>query len=590
MLLRRTLYASLFAVLSLVLVAHAPAQTTTDNYPVFYPDATVNLNVLHIFDQDNLGPVNYSKGANPVAEVMEGADGNLYGTAYNGGSSGCQTPISLPGCGIVFKMTPAGTFTVLYSFGANGPSSSSAAHPNGGLLQGKDGYFYGTTREGGAFGWGSVFKVNSAGKFAIVHSFCPPGQNCGVMTPDSAYPGATLIQASDGSFYGVTGGVIFKMTTAGKVTILHTFGSITNDGAQPNSLVFGKDGNIYGSTYAGGTTGGGTVFKISKTGSGYTILYSFVPGVNNNYALGANPLARLALAPDGSFYGTTYAGGSAGSGTIFKITTAGVLTKIADLVFTSSPFFQSPRTPVLVGSDGNLYTTTWRGGSFNDGTLLQSTTAGALSLVSELNFVNGVNPDDPIMLASTGLIYGATSGGGGTNGTGLGVIYSPALTLAKPKPSITSLVPANAAIGKPVYLYGDYFVGTTSVKFNGTGAAFTVVSRQWIKATVPAGATTGPVSVVNAGGTATSASNFKVSPGISSFTPTSGTVGTTVTITGTSFTGATKVTFGGLAASSFTVNSATQITAMVPAGAVTGKVAVTTASGTGTSTASFTVN
>src|SRR5690242_1224156 len=115
MLLRRTLYASLFAVLSLFLVAHVSAQATSDNYPAFDPDATVNLNVLHIVDQDNLGPVNYSKGANPVAEVIEGADGNLYGTAYNGGSSGCQTPISLPGCGIVFKMTPAGTFTVLYS-------------------------------------------------------------------------------------------------------------------------------------------------------------------------------------------------------------------------------------------------------------------------------------------------------------------------------------------------------------------------------------------------------------------------------------------------------------------------------------------
>jgi large repetitive protein len=144
-------------------------------------------------------------------------------------------------------------------------------------------------------------------------------------------------------------------------------------------------------------------------------------------------------------------------------------------------------------------------------------------------------------------------------------------------------------VGASVEFYAQNFTGTTEVEFNGTPATFTVDSENELTAAVPSDATTGPVSVVTPSGTLTALSNFSVTPTISSFSPTSGAVGTTVTITGTGLTKATKVTIGGKSAS-FTVNSSTQITATVPTDAATGKkISVTTAGGTANSKAAFTV-
>src|SRR5438093_1731781 len=167
-----------------------------------------------------------------------------------------------------------------------------------------------------------------------------------------------------------------------------------------------------------------------------------------------------------------------------------------------------------------------------------------------------------------------------------------ATTAAGPSPpTITSFTPTSGPVGTSVTISGTNFTGATAVAFNGVSASFTVSSATAIQATVPAAATTGPVSVTTAGGTATSASSFTVvpAPTISSFTPTSGPVGTSVTITGTNFTGATAVTFNGVSATTFTVTSATAIQATVPTGATTGPVSVTTAGGTATSASSFTV-
>jgi IPT/TIG domain-containing protein len=161
-----------------------------------------------------------------------------------------------------------------------------------------------------------------------------------------------------------------------------------------------------------------------------------------------------------------------------------------------------------------------------------------------------------------------------------------------PAPTISSFSPTSGPVGTLVTINGTNFTGTTSVKFNGLSApSFTVVSSAKITVTVPTGATTGKISVTNPAGTATSAQKFTVTtskPTISSFSPTSGPVGTSVTINGTNFTGATSVKFGGVSGT-FVVNSSIKITAVVPAGAVTGKITVTTPSGTATSTAAFTV-
>jgi len=151
------------------------------------------------------------------------------------------------------------------------------------------------------------------------------------------------------------------------------------------------------------------------------------------------------------------------------------------------------------------------------------------------------------------------------------------------------LVLSSGKVGGTVEVLGAGFNGVTKVKFNGTTAKYTVVSDTYLTVKVPAGATTGPVTVTTSAGTLSSSTPFRVIPKVLSFSPTSGPVGTSVMITGNSFTGATKVTFGGVKATSVTINSDTQITAEVPTGAKTGKIAVTTAGGTGSSSTVFTV-
>jgi hypothetical protein len=161
-------------------------------------------------------------------------------------------------------------------------------------------------------------------------------------------------------------------------------------------------------------------------------------------------------------------------------------------------------------------------------------------------------------------------------------------------PTVTSFNPTSGPVGTSVTIMGTEFTNTSTVTFNGTSATtVTFGSATQITATVPAGATTGPIAVANGDGTGTSASSFTVTPGavptITSFTPTSGVIGTVVTITGTNLTGATQVKFNTTVAPTFTVNSVTQITATVPATAVTGPIGVTTSTGTGTSSTNFTV-
>lgn len=175
-----------------------------------------------------------------------------------------------------------------------------------------------------------------------------------------------------------------------------------------------------------------------------------------------------------------------------------------------------------------------------------------------------------------------TGAGGNRND---GVVYSLDLGVSQ----FVKLVLSSGKVGTTVEILGAGFNGATKVKFDGTTASFTVVSDTYLTAKVPAGATTGPVSVTTSAGTLTSSTTFRVIPKVVSFSPTSGTVGTQVVIKGNSFTGATAVTFGGVKATTFTVNSDAQITATVPTGAKTGKIAVTTPGGTGTSSGVFTV-
>ncbi len=253
---------------------------------------------------------NCADGAGPSAGLVQGADGNFYGTTTDYAfADGC------PGspCGTVFKITPTGTLTTLYTF-----FGTSGYGPNSALVQGTDGNFYGTTALGGSFNCGTgsasscgtIFKITPQGTLTILYSFCEQ-TGC----PDGHDP-VGLVQGSDGNFYGTTStaqfnlGTVFKITPSGTLTTLHTFDETDGEVPSTGPIIQGTDGNFYGTTYGGGPNGGGAIFKMTPAGALIT-LYSF-DGTD-----GGSPNG-LVQVTNGSFYGTTEFGGTNNDGTVFS--------------------------------------------------------------------------------------------------------------------------------------------------------------------------------------------------------------------------------------------------------------------------------
>jgi uncharacterized repeat protein (TIGR03803 family) len=521
-----------------VAVAVGRAQTSTDLYN--FGDAT----------GDPLNP-QYS------GIVAQGRDGNLYSTSPAGGTAALGT---------VFKVTPQGTLSVLYSL-----NGTFGKFPYGGLTLGTDGNFYGTTSAGGTSNLGTVFKITPAGVLTVLHNF---------ISGDGYSPYAPPIQGLDGNFYGTTifggasaYGTVYKMTPAGAVTVLHSF-DLSNGATPYGPLVQGNDGNFYGTAFGGvGATRYGVVFKVTASGT-YTQLHAFT------LTDGGNPHSGLVLGKDGNFYGTTFNGGTAGYGVVFKITPAGVLTVLRS--FTPASDGGNPHGALVQGSDGNFYGTAYLGGTKNHGTIFRITPAGVFSTRYNFDGTSGGSPMITLLQHTNGTLYGDTYSGGTHN---TGTVYSLNATLAP----YAAPLPASGKVGKSIGILGQGFNTATAVSFNGKAATFKIVSDTFLTSTVPAGATTGLVTVTMPGGNLKSKRNFRVPPTIQSFTPASGPVGTPVTITGVSLTQATKVTFGGVKATTMVVNSDTQVTANVPTGAKTGKIAIATPGGSATSAAVFTV-
>jgi uncharacterized repeat protein (TIGR03803 family) len=338
--------------------------------------------------------------------LVQGSDGNFYGTTGGGGTNNLGT---------VFKITSTGALTSLYSF----TGTNDGANPDAGLVQGSDGNFYSTTEAGGTNGLGTVFKITTNGALTSLYSFT--GGN------DGAYPLAGLVQGSDGNFYGSTAGhafyvasAIFKISTNGVLTTLYTFSPPFS--GNPSRLAQGSDGSFYGTTrYGGGNfNSDGTVFNISTNGA-LTNLYSF----SGNDGAVPNGLVQ---GSDGNFYGTTGGGGNTnlyhglGYGTVFKVTTNGALTNLYS--FTGGNDGGSPQAALVQGSDGNFYGTTEVGGKTNlngglgYGTVFTVTTNGTLTSLYSFGGTNdGANPQAALVQGSDGNFYGIT-GGGGTNNAG----------------------------------------------------------------------------------------------------------------------------------------------------------------------------
>jgi uncharacterized repeat protein (TIGR03803 family) len=336
-------------------------------------------------------------GASPEASLIQATDGNLYGTTRSGGGTGCDGG----GCGTIFKMTPSGTLTVLHAFIGG---TTDGASPYAALIQATDGNFYGTTF-GGAAGFGTVFKMTPNGALTVLHAFTDGD--------DGAEPLGPLIQATDGNFYGTASyggayrwGTIFKMTPSGTVAVLHAFGSRPGDGANPLSLIQATDGNFYGTTSYSTSGGGGTVFQMTPGGT-VTTMHMFTGGTD-----GALPYASLIHATDGNFYGTTYFGGASNLGTVFRITPGGSLTVLH--AFTPGTDGAHPYGALIQATDGNLYGTTFGdGGASNLGTVFKMTPGGTVTVLHAfIPGTDGAYPNAALIQATDGNFYGTTPYGG----------------------------------------------------------------------------------------------------------------------------------------------------------------------------------
>jgi uncharacterized repeat protein (TIGR03803 family) len=504
--------------------------------------------------------------------LSQGRDGNLYSTIETNGTYTYGT---------VYKMTTAGAYSAIYNFCAElSPCASTGGYPEGGVVLGFDGNLWGTTLGGGKDGAGTVFKMTPAGVLTLVYSF--------TNAEDDSAPNFSVLQGQDGNMYGVSEeqyntqyGSFFKLTTKGVITP-HPF-DYTN-GESPNLPVLGTDGNFYGTTQAGGdsTCNCGVIYKATAAGT-ITVLHKFT-GFDGAPYDGEHPLGVLVEANDGNFYGTTYEGGNNGTnngGVVFKITPAGVYSIIHSFVSVAPTYDgQLPYSGLTLGTDGNLYGTTSRGGSANYGTIYQITTSGAEKVLYNFCTIScndGYVPTTAMVQHTNGSFYGNSSG----SSLGGSVFYSFDTGLAP----FVKLETWSAEVGATAQILGQGFTGASAVTFSGGVAAkVDAASNSFMTATVPAGALSGPVTVATSTGTLTSDRNFLVKPQLKSFAPTSAVVGMTVTITGVSLTQTTQVVIGGKAAS-FTVISDTDVTAKVPAGAKTGDlISITTTGGKAAST------
>jgi uncharacterized repeat protein (TIGR03803 family) len=419
-------------------------------------------------------------GGYPVASLIQGADGNLYGTTEGDGISDGGT---------VIKITPEGQLATLYSF-CSQPNCIDGGLPLAGLVRAASGSFYGTTAFGGTYGSGTVFEITPQGNLTTLYSF-------GAQGTDAQQPYGGLVQGTNGNFFGTSRvggtynqGTVFEVTPSGKLMVLYNFcpgGATCSDGQQPEAgLVLGTNGSFYGTTVGGGTHGSGAVFQITVTGK-LTTLYSFCS--QTNCTDGSSPYDGLVLGTDGNFYGTTEGGPLVG--TVFRITARGKLTTLYS--FCSQTNCSDGRFPfagLVQGTDGDFYGTTAYGGvdlvcpfglNIGCGTVFKITPSGKLTTLYAFcaggsPCVDGMQPYAPLVQDTDGNFYGSTAVGGinrnCNGGQGCGTVF----TVSTGLPSFVEANPNFGKVGRVVEILGNNLTGTSSVTFNGTSAAFKVIS------------------------------------------------------------------------------------------------------------------
>lgn len=363
----------------------------------------------------------------PTASLIQAGNGNFYGTTLGN---------FFTDYGSIFQVTPSGTFTTIYNFGG----ITDSATPFAPLYQGADGNLYGTTYGNLLLGTdGSVFYITPSGTLSTVYSFT--GGN------DGSNPTSGLVQLGDGSFDGTTSfgggssnsGTIFNVGVSTPESILVSFTKY--NGASPGSApVEGSGGNLYGVTSGGGDNNFGAIYQLTSTGT-INVIYSFTGGAD-----GASPYGPLVEGPDGSFYGTTSLDGAQRAGTIFKVTSAGILTTLYSLNGTTDG--NSPLA-LFLGGDGMLYGNTYSGGANGKGTFFRITTAGVFTALYSFTSTDATAFQGGVVEGSDSSFWGTGSAGGANS---YGGVYKVVLSPAPPAPVTLTASTASFDLGDPVTL------------------------------------------------------------------------------------------------------------------------------------------
>jgi len=341
-------------------------------------------------------------GIQPYSNLVMDSAGALYGTTINGGQVNAGT---------VFKITPSQKETVFYSFGTQ---NGDGLNPYGGLIIDSKNNLYGTTVTGGAHNSGTVFKITARGKESVVYSF-------GSQTGDGNSPWDTLVMDAKGNLYGTTtaggsanGGTVFKVTRTGKERVLYSFGTKTGDGSVPYAgVILDAQSNLYGTTNFGGTQGHGTIFKLTPRGK-ESVLYNFC--VEQNCNDGNYPYAGLIMNKLGNLYGTTIDGGvQNNSGAVFEFTSKGKEKVLYSFVNGGDGL--NPYAGLVMDKKGNLYGASVQG-SLNAGAAfkLSPGQGGVWTFTVLHDFTGGTGdgsyPYGTLILDRHGNLYGTTEYGG----------------------------------------------------------------------------------------------------------------------------------------------------------------------------------
>ncbi|MDO9373356.1 MAG: T9SS type A sorting domain-containing protein [Ferruginibacter sp.] len=386
-------------------------------------------------------------GGYPRGSLVQARDGNFYGTVSAG---------TVNNGGGIFRITPGGQYSVIKSLLVN----TEGGHPHGKLVQGSDDNLYGLASSGGTLGYGTIFKITMAGQYTMMKSFTKT---------DGATPYGGLIQANDGNLYGMTytggttnDGVIFRFTTGGAYTILRSLND--PDGIYPRGdLIQGKDGWLYGITPAGGLYNG-TIFKTTLDGKTFSVIKNLSAGIE-----GGNATGSLFLASDGNFWGMTYSLSGGFGGSIFKMSTAGVVTVVKKLTPATDGSY--PMGGLVQGSDGALYGMTNLGGKLALGTIVKITTAHVFSVLTHFNgALMGNTPQDNLAIGKDSAYYGVTRNGGTYNyGTLFKICGGTTTVLRSFNRNVDGGNPMGGLVkGKDGNIYGTTETGGT----NGSGTIF----------------------------------------------------------------------------------------------------------------------